>query len=158
LQAGKSLVDGTLKVKGSLRAEQLSVNGFLRVEGNCEVEVFDVDGSFEVKGLLNAGRLNAVLHWKCEAEDIGVEFIKVRRKSTRSWSKLWNWIVPKSASGLKANHIEGDDIDLEYTEAEVVRGNRIRIGKGCKIGTVEYRTELQAVSGAKIGKEVKTGG
>ncbi|RED57253.1 hypothetical protein [Cohnella lupini] len=157
LTAGKSVVDGTLKVKGSLKAESLAVNGFLRIDGDCESEVLDLEGSFEVQGLLNAGRLNAVLQWKGEAREIGVEFIKVRRTSKASWNKLWRWIMPKAVPGLKASVIEGDDIDLEYTEADIVRGNRIRIGKGCKIGLVEYRTELNAVSGAKIGKEVKTG-
>ncbi|MGP3783292.1 hypothetical protein [Paenibacillus sp. 1A_MP2] len=39
--------------------------------------------------------------------------------------------------------IEGDDIELEYTEAEVVRGDKIKIGPGCRIGTVEYRSSLQ---------------
>ncbi len=151
-------MDGTLKVRGSLKAEHLVVNGLLRIDGDCEVEDFDLEGSFEVLGLLNSGRLNAVLHWKGEAKEIGVESIIVRRTSKGSWNKLWRWILPRTVPGLKANVIEGDDIDLEYTEADIVRGNRIRIGKGCKIGTVEYRTELNVYSGAKIGKEVKTGG
>ncbi|WP_167747160.1 polymer-forming cytoskeletal protein [Cohnella luojiensis] len=157
LSAGKSVVDGTLKVKGSVRSDHFTVNGLLRVEGDCEVETMEIAGSFEVNGLLNAGRMNANLHWKSQAKEIGVEFIKVRRVSKSSWSKLWRWMLPKAVPGLKAEVIEGDDIDLEYTEADIVRGNRIRIGKGCSIGRVEYRTELNVIPGAKIGEEVKTG-
>ena len=52
--------------------------------------------------------------------------------------------------------IEGDDVDLEYTEADVVRGRRVRIGEGCSIGRVEYSESLDAWDGT-VGESVCTG-
>jgi cytoskeletal protein CcmA (bactofilin family) len=158
LVAGKSIIDGHITVKGSLRGEQLTLNGVLKVGGDCEIEAFDVEGAFDIQGLLNAGRMNVKLHGKGKAREIGVEFIQVRQASKSAWSKLWRWMLPKFTPELQVVTIEGDDIDLEYTEADVVRGNRIIIGKGCTIGKVEYRTELKVHPSAKVGKGVKTGG
>ncbi|MCD9023883.1 hypothetical protein [Cohnella silvisoli] len=158
LSAGKSIIDGHMTVKGSLRGEQLKLNGVLNVGGDCEIEVFDAEGAFVVKGLLNAGRMNVRLHGRGKAREIGVEFIQVRQASKSAWSRLWRWMLPKFTPELHAVAIEGDDIDLEYTEADVVRGNRVIIGKGCNIGKVEYRSELKVHPSAKVGKGVKTGG
>lgn len=62
-------------------------------------------------------------------------------KSSRG--KLLEGLFTGNKSILKANLIEGDEIELENTEAEVVRGDKIKIGLGCRIGTVEYRSSLQ---------------
>ncbi|BBI35173.1 polymer-forming cytoskeletal protein [Cohnella abietis] len=158
LSAGKSTVDGHMKVKGSLRGEQLKLNGMLNVEGDCEVERLEMEGSFDVKGLLNAGRMNIKLLGKGKAHEIGVEFIQVRRAPKSVWSSLWRWMLPQFTTELHVTTIEGDDIDLEYTKADIVRGNRIVIGKGCTIGKVEYRSELKVHQGAKVLAEVRTGG
>ncbi|WP_256759713.1 hypothetical protein [Cohnella sp. WQ 127256] len=158
LSAGKTLMDGQMSVKGNYRADHLTLNGILNISGNCEIESFEVEGAFEIKGLLNAGRMNVKLQGRGKAHEIGVESMQVRRASRSVWSKLWQWMLPKFTPELQAETIEGDDIDLEFTEARVVRGNRIIIGKGCNIELVEYRTELKAHPSAKIGREVKVGG
>ncbi|MFC4303761.1 hypothetical protein [Cohnella boryungensis] len=158
LAAGNSLMDGNMKIRGSLKADSFAVNGVLSVKGDCEIESFRMEGAFDVKGLLNAGTADIKLHGKGNVREIGVESIQVRRKSKSPWGKLLNWMLPRFSSELHAKVIEGDDIDLEYTEADVVRGNRIVIGRGCKIELVEYRTELKAHPSAIIGKEVRTGG
>ena len=51
---------------------------------------------------------------------------------------------------------EGDDVVLEYTQADVVRGRRVRIGEGCSIGRVEYSESLDAWDGT-VGESVCTG-
>ena len=43
---------------------------------------------------------------------------------------------------LTVHTIEGDFIKLEDTHAEVVRGRKIEIGRGCKIGKVIYQVSL----------------
>jgi len=158
MSAGKSVVDGHVKVRGSLKADSFTVNGMLHVGGDCEVEHFRIEGAFNVKGLVNAGRMDVLLHGRGKAREIGGESIEIKRKARGPLSRLWTWIMPRFAPELHVESIEGDDIELEYTEAEVVRGNRIRIGKGCSIGLVEYRGELNVHPGAKIGKEAKLGG
>jgi hypothetical protein len=157
LSAGKSWIDGRMNVFGAFRGEQIKLNGILNVGGDCEFEVADLEGAFDVKGLLNAGQMNIRLHGHGKAREIGVESIQVRQASKSVWNKLWRWMLPKFSPELEAKTIEGDDIDLEYTYADVVRGNRVIIGKGCVIGKVEYGTELRRHPAAKIDQEVKTG-
>ena len=56
----------------------------------------------------------------------------------------------------KTESVEGDDIYLEYTTAKVVRGNTVRLGAGCKIDLVEYKTSLEKASDCIV-KEEKHG-
>jgi cytoskeletal protein CcmA (bactofilin family) len=158
LSAGKSVIDGKLKVLGSMKGEFCRLNGTLNVGGDCELENFDAEGAFDVSGLLNAGRITVRLHGKGIAREIGVEFIQVRQARKNVWSKLWRWMLPRFTPELQVATIEGDDIDLEHTVADVVRGNRIVIGKGCIIGRVEYQEMLKVHPGAKVEQEVKTSG
>ncbi len=158
MSAGSSIVDGHMRVKGSLKADSFAINGLLRVSGDCEIERMRMEGAFDVNGMINAGSLNVLLHGRGKAKEIGGETIEVKRKARGPLNKLLTWFIPKFAPELKTESIEGDDIDLEYTEADVVRGNRVVIGKGCAIDLVEYRTELKVHPGAKIGKEAKVGG
>lgn len=64
-------------------------------------------------------------------------------------------MIPKLKSELHAGVIEGDYIDLEFTTADIVRGNVVIIGNGCSIGRVEYHSKLTVYHGAKIVKEEK---
>ena len=52
--------------------------------------------------------------------------------------------------------IEGDDIELENVEADIVRGKYVRIGHGCRIGTVEYGENLEAEPGT-VSRSTQTG-
>ena len=56
---------------------------------------------------------------------------------------------------LKAETIEGDDVYLEHTTAQVVRGNTVTIGEGCEIDLVEYRTDFKKTPGASVLKDMK---
>jgi len=158
MSVGKTIVDGHMKVAGSMKGEQFRLNGVMNIGGDFEVESLNLEGAFDISGLLNAGSIHMKLQGAGRVKEIGVEFIQVRQASRSVWSKLWQWMLPRFNPELHAGTIEGDDIDLEYTHADVVRGNRIVIGKGCSIGRVEYRTELNVHSHARIREEVKTGG
>jgi cytoskeletal protein CcmA (bactofilin family) len=158
MSAGQSKIDGLIDVIGSLRGEHFAFNGVLNVKGDCEVESFNGEGAFNIKGLLNAGKMNIKVLGRGEAREIGAESIIVRQGANNSWNKLWRWMLPRFSPELHAVAIEGDEIDLEHTTADVVRGNQIVIGKGCTIGRVEYRVGLKVHPGAKVSEEVKTGG
>ncbi|MDP4086555.1 MAG: cytoplasmic protein [Bacillota bacterium] len=134
---GKALIK-KLKVRGMLDAgerlygENVDIKGSIAVEGDVEYDTFHSIGSFEIKGLLNAETIQIALrHSNSTAEEIGGGKISVKRKSA---------LLPffKDNGSLTAKVIEGDDIYLENTEAEVVRGNTVKIGPGCTIGSVEY--------------------
>lgn len=155
LQAKETLVMGTLGVHGKadlekmkifglleagegLSGEQADIKGSITVNGSVEYESFHSSGGFEIKGLLTAETINIALRFgNSKAEEIGGGKITVKRKK--------NSLFPfgKETGSLQTKVIEGDDIYLENTTADIVRGNKIKIGPGCIIGTVEYRTDFQ---------------
>ncbi|KAF6603502.1 MULTISPECIES: hypothetical protein [unclassified Bacillus (in: firmicutes)] len=146
LSAHSANVIGTLKVGGSMRfarmrlkglaeigggaaGEQCHIKGSLAVGGDCETELLHVTGCINVAGLLNAGDVNIHLRYdRSRVKEIGGTSITVRRKPGM----------------LSAELIEGDAIYLEFTEADIVRGKRVEIGPGCKIGKIEYQTSCKS--------------
>jgi len=65
----------------------------------------------------------------------------------------WGW----GHGSLEAETIEGDDIYLEATKAQVVRGKRVIIGEGCEIDTVEYSDSLEVDDSATVKRQLKMG-
>jgi cytoskeletal protein CcmA (bactofilin family) len=157
LSAGTSHMDGYTDVLGSLSGEHVTSKGLLQIRGDCELERFDAEGGFVIDGLLNAGFVNVQLYGRAKTREIGCESILVRKIAKSQWKEMLRKMFGKSAAGLEAGTIEGDDVDLEYTAASVVRGNRVTLGPGCRIGRVEYRTELKKHPAAQVGEERKTG-
>ncbi|MDR0267681.1 polymer-forming cytoskeletal protein [Paenibacillus sp.] len=141
-------VNGRLSIGKGLIGEKVEVFGSLKTRDGVQCEVLNVHGGFNIDGLLNAGSVDIRMSFPCKTQEIGGETITVRR------FKKFNVIeqfVPALSARLQANIIEGDEVDLEYTEADIVRGNNVRIGKGCKIGRVEYKNQLHRDDDAAIG-------
>lgn len=62
---------------------------------------------------------------------------------------------PGAGTLLETRLIEGDEIYLENTHAEVVRGVRVTLGRGCRIGRVEYAETLKVDDEAQVGEREK---
>ena len=72
-------------------------------------------------------------------------------------NRLWGRLIRHHRiSRQETVTIEGDDIELENVEAEIVRGKYVRIGHGCRIGTVEYGENLEAEPGT-VSRSTQTG-
>jgi len=56
---------------------------------------------------------------------------------------------------LKTKRIEGDTVELENTTADLVKGGKVIIGRGCKIKTVEYTDSIEVNEKATVDKQVK---
>lgn len=56
---------------------------------------------------------------------------------------------------LEAKTIEGDAVELENTVADLVKGKTVKIGKGCKIGAVEYSQSIAVDDKASVQKRTK---
>ncbi|RJE84312.1 hypothetical protein D3P07_23385 [Paenibacillus sp. 1011MAR3C5] len=152
-------INGIVKAESHVFAESIKISGILKADGNVEAEKVHLQGALKVEGLLNAGEMELGLsHMESRAGEIGGESIRVRRLRGSGWKWLLKWIIPGSETRLVAHVIEGDDIQLEYTHADIVRGQRVIIGKGCKIGRVEYRDQLTRHPDAEIGREERTYG
>lgn len=155
LQFGNMKADGMLTIGGGVSGESCVLSGMMNIKGDCELERFTGVGGFNVGGLLSAGQLEFCLQGQGKASEIGVESIVIRQENKGAWSKLWSGIIPKLKPELQVGIIEGDFIDLEFTTADIVRGNVVKIGQGCSIGRVEYRSKLTVYPGAKVMKEEK---
>jgi cytoskeletal protein CcmA (bactofilin family) len=151
---------GTYRVNESIAAEYVKVSGSLRVGGDVEADIFKASGGFEIEGLLSADKVEIRLGGRCHAREIGGECIDVRRGGFRERGILLDgfvrMFVGRGAAELRASVIEGDEIHLEDTVADVVRGKRIEIGPGCRIAAVEYAETLDVHDDAKVEKKTKT--
>jgi cytoskeletal protein CcmA (bactofilin family) len=135
---------GKLKVRGRMDAETVRVFGQLVVQGDCNVDDFHSRGAFEIDGLLSVDNLVVQPYGPCRAGEIGGARIEVRRRGgVLGRIPLVAWVCASlfghHGPRLEAQCIEGDDLILEDTVAKMVRGARIRIGRGCRIDAVEYR-------------------
>jgi cytoskeletal protein CcmA (bactofilin family) len=149
-------VSGSMVILGDLYGETVKCSGDLKIDGNAEVEKLDVHGAIRMEGTLNVGEFNMRLHGNSRAKEIGGEKITIKQSLATS-----NFVMKMvkslflSSDKFTTDMIEGDEIYLEETKAQVVRGNKIVIGKGCEIGTVEYRDSLEVVGNGKVEKETK---
>ncbi|MWV46659.1 polymer-forming cytoskeletal protein [Paenibacillus sp. HJL G12] len=141
-------VNGRLSVGRGLDGERVEIFGSLKTRDDVQCELLSVHGGFSIDGLLNAGLIDVKMNMPCKAQEIGGESITVRR--LKKFSVLEQF-VPALSAKLQAHTIEGDDIYLEHTEAEIVRGNDVIIGKGCRIGRVEYKNQLTQDEDSHIG-------
>jgi cytoskeletal protein CcmA (bactofilin family) len=167
--SGSARVDGPVEVKelkcsGSFRAggdvsgEYIKISGSLRVGGDVEADIFKASGGFEIGGLLSADKVEIHLGGRCSVQEIGGEKIYVERTSSLGGA-LINGLVKMFTGGgaaeLRSAQIEADEVHLESTIADVVRGKRIEIGPGCKIGSVEYTESLKVHADATVERQQK---
>jgi len=150
---------GTYRVRKSVAAEYVKTSGVLRVGGDVEADLFKASGGFEIEGLLSADKVEIRLGGRCFAKEIGGAKIDVRRGGYRERGILLDGLV-KMLSGrgtaeLRVSSIEGDEIHLEDTTADVVRGTRVEIGPGCQIGSVEYSERLDVHPEAEVKNQTK---
>ncbi|MCM3786633.1 hypothetical protein M3231_27240 [Neobacillus mesonae] len=153
LDTEKLIVNGKANIDGKLVAGDVEVAGSLTIDRDVECEKFEVNGGFKIRGLLNAGNVDIMLLMGCEAEEIGGEHIQVRRDRK---VRFLDGFVPGLAPKLKSRVIEGDDIYLEQTYADTVRGNRVVIGPGCQIGLVEYRDSYHQDEDTLVERYIQT--
>ncbi|MCM2535447.1 cytoplasmic protein [Neobacillus pocheonensis] len=167
IEADETLVMGTMEVGGKaylkkikifgllvagerLTGDKAVIKGSISVKGDVEYETFVSSGGFEIKGLLTADTIKVGLRFgESFAEEIGGGKIIIKKRK--------NTLLPfgKEIGSLKAKVIEGDYIHLENTTADIVRGNRIKIGPGCQIGLVEYRIDLNHDASSSIKTKTK---
>jgi cytoskeletal protein CcmA (bactofilin family) len=149
---------GAFKATGSIHAEYVRSSGDLHSGGDVEAEIFHATGGFDIVGLLAADKIEIRLGGHCRAREIGGERIEVRAGAWGEGGFILGALVRAFAAKpvqLTAQLIEGDDVVLESTTAETVRGKRIEIGPDCHIETVEYSESLNVHEDAKVATKRK---
>lgn len=152
LQADSINLEGKLKVDGPLTCEQIRMNGIATVKGSCEAELFEAHGKMDI-GLLNAGSIKLTLQGSSHINEIGGGDIQIRKQPGSTISKWLKSIPGPFGNKLSAEVIEGDNIYLEHTTADVVRGETVKIGPGCTIGSIEYKISLDTHSSSTVIKQ-----
>ncbi|MCC3359532.1 polymer-forming cytoskeletal protein [Bacillus sp. REN16] len=147
----KMRISGKGKIGGSLKGEEIRIRGKATIEEDCEAEEFKGEGGFVIGGLLNADVIDISIAGECRAEEIGGRTIKVKKGIFSFLNNLFKSVYPVS---LTTEIMEADEIEIEYTNAKIVRGNNVNIGPNCEIDIVEYKGTFTQDPSAKV-KEAK---
>lgn len=145
-------ISGMCKIKQCLNANEiLRIQGMITVGGDINGEQIISEGMVQCEGLMNCETLSFECRGISRIREIGGTLVEVRRTG-RGYMGLLNFLLPSSYRGdkLVSDLIEGDEVSLEYCEVKVVRGKKVRIGEGCKIGLVEYSEEIITSENASV--------
>ena len=143
LTATQLRVMGDVSATGRVSCLHFQLCGGAHLDGGLSAEHFKLTGTCAIRGLVSAERIQIRSRGHCELDEIGGSSIVIRA----GWDEdgcsrkagFLNWRC-KGTSQVRV--IEGDTIYLENTTAETVRGQSITLGKGCRIGTIEYSKSL----------------
>lgn len=158
LKVGLANIYGEIKVEGDftgdvikiygelncqkIQAEEISIYGEIDEAQELSCENFKAYGAFHVANTINMGHGECYLSEDSSALEILCESLEVNHydEKDKNFVRFGN---KRGKRGILTVHtIEGDFIKLEDTHAEVVRGRKIEIGRGCKIGKVIYQVSL----------------
>ena len=147
---------GSADINDKLNAKEIKIAGALKAGGDLSAEKFTSTGQFQVDGLLSADTIDVQIGWsKSTAKEVGGENISVRM-SLKGLSTVRSILSINTKMPLfVTSTIEGNDIQLERTKADVVRGHNVTLGAGCDIGLVEYSGSLKTMGAVSIGQEKK---
>jgi cytoskeletal protein CcmA (bactofilin family) len=155
LKADILKVNGMCRVGGSIKAKQIFSYGILNSGADVEAEEFDSEGAFKINGLLNANRIDIKIAYGSSVKEIGGEEITVKTAKTIGFGFAMVLIGKRKC--LKTELIEGTNISIEYTEANVVRGENIKIGAKCIVDLVEYSGTLEVDPSSVVKNQKKVG-
>ncbi len=158
---GKLDSSGALKVRGKSEGKKLDLSGSAKFEDSLDVKLIDSSGSFSVKGDVDCTTIDASGVVKIEGVLKGEEIMlnnsgksKIKKIEggdlvvESGGSGFFSFSFGKSGS-LEVESIKGNEISLENTKAKSVMGNKVIIGRGCKIQNVKAK-ELKVHESAKV--------
>jgi len=158
VQAKELKCSGSFRAGGDISGDYVKISGSLRVSGDVEADIFKASGGFGIDGLLSADKVEIHLGGRCSAREVGGEKICVERIGSLGGALLSGLVKMFTGGGaaeLRTTQVEGDEIHLECTVADVVRGKRVEIGPGCRIASVEYTETLKVHDDATVERQQK---
>lgn len=140
------VINGSGKIGGKISGIKVRLLGAIKVGEGIEGDIIDIRGSLRTKGMVNGDQVNIEVGGITEIEEIGATKVTVVKtiQGIGPFSRfILNLFRERDYDCLKVKVIEADEIYLENTVADVVRGNKIIIGQGCKINKIEYSESLE---------------
>lgn len=173
--AGEVKAEELISVSGAVYCEKsivsektVRVSGSAKSGGDLVAENINLSGSFDIRGLINGEVIEIVLGGGSgvkKAGAVGGSRITVKRKREDEEGIVYSIITSiekalfpskcETNSVFVTDSIEGDVINIEYTNAKTVRGNDIAIGDGCRVDRVEYSGKVTYSDSATIGEMVE---
>ncbi len=135
------IINGSGKVGGRISGTSVKLYGAVNVGQGIEGDIIDIRGSLRTNNMVNGDQVNIEVGGRTEIEEIGATKVTVS-KGIQGRGLVSRFILKlfggREYDYLVAKTIEADEIYLENTIADVVRGDKIIIGEGCKIKKIEY--------------------
>ena len=153
---GKNIsIAGATKVEGSIKADVIKLAGGVSVGRDMECEEFYLDGSVRSKGTVNCEKCEINIYADSEIEELVGGTIRIHKgyQLRNSWAGIQAFIS-KIKGYIRLKTIEGDDVYLENTICDIVRGTNVVIGPDCKIGCVEYSNKLDIHDSSTVDEKV----
>lgn len=148
--AGRMRVFGTVALDGGLNVRELELKGELRVGAGVEADRVTGQGRFVVNGKFKANDIEFRLHGRSSANEIDAQRLILR--APEGFAAVLSSVVERK---LIAPRVLGGELQLVDTESSLVRGAKVTLGEGCRVGRAEYSDVLQKLAGALVTEEVK---
>ena len=151
----------SVRVSGSLHCTTLyggdvSISGGLNTRKDVEADSFHMSGAGEIHGLLNAEEIDITVSGIPRTIKIGqIGGSEICIRPSTSVSLLGRLFGNKTTGVAQVGEIEGDEIDLASTTADVVRGTNVILREGCHIRRVEYTGDLVLEGDAQVDEKVQ---
>ena len=161
---GKALVTGDIKCSGSakfgggIKCGRLKCSGAARCDGGIEAETVTAAGVLNCTGLLNAESIKLDFTNNMTIGSIGCGELKIKYHEEATFISRMVRILTGRISYSKVSipgGIEGDSIEIEYTETPTVSGRNVKIGDGCVIDCVQYSESIEISSKAIVNRQEK---
>ncbi len=138
---------GTLYGEGILECEELYSFGSIKVEEiNAEVVYIHPDSGSKVKQVMGSD-IRITKNFLMDQT-----FLSLPKSAD---NKLYRREASNPATIMELDSIEGDDIVLDHVRAKYVSGDHVIIGDRCVIDTVEYKSDIEISSWAKVKNKIK---
>jgi len=150
IETGSISCSGAAKISGGIKAGTIKASGAIKAN-DMEAERIVISGGCGVPGLMNAEIIEINLGGRCTVGTIGCGKLTV--KLGVGCGPFW--FGRRRDDLLEVGTIEGDEIELENTTADIVRGKNVIIGKNCNVKTVEYSQNLSVDPSSDVKERVK---
>ncbi len=121
---------GSSKFEAPVEVDEFSSSGALKIESDVNAKTFTATGAFKIEGTLKAHEIMLKPGGDCNIKHIKGGDVLVE---SGAGSGLFSMFKKGT---LTVETITGDKIYLENTRAKTVEGDEVKIGPGCKVGTV----------------------
>lgn len=146
---------GSTHIGGNVVGKDIRIAGSLNAKGDVSGENVVMAGSATISGLLNAENIEIKINGTSRIGEIGCTNLDVHTEQSGQFTIFGMRFGGGTRGKLICKSIEGDDISLSFTEADVVRGKNIKVGPGCKIDRVEYSETLEIEDSTSVGEQLR---